>query len=79
MLRELALSQQAVAKRRQLSEDSFRIWLVEQIQSISARLGFVVQNIAEFAMDVVDGWKSGYRDGRQAARERSIRARKKRR
>lgn len=75
VLRELALNREAVAKRRELSEASFREWLYNQIEEIASRLGYIVQNLAEFAKDMSYGFKKGFAEGRQTARDNSIRAR----
>lgn len=75
VLRELALNRQAVVKRRELSEASFREWLFQEVQEIGHRLGFTIQGLAEFMKDMSYGWKKGIAQGREDARNKSIRAR----
>lgn len=75
ILRELALNREAVLKRRDLSDASFREWLFEQVTDIGRRLGLIIQDVAEFAMDMAYGFKKGFEAGREEARRKSIRAR----
>ena len=78
VLRELALNREAVIKRRELSEDSFKEWLYKQVVEIGHRLGFVIQDIAEFFKDMAYGWNKGFDEGREESRRNSIRAREAR-
>lgn len=75
VLRELALNREAIRRRRELSEASFRQWLYEQINDIAHKLGYAIQDIAEFVKDMAYSFKQGYAAGRDAARRRSIRSR----
>jgi hypothetical protein len=75
ILRELALNREAVLKRRELSDASFREWLFKQITDIGRRLGLIIQDVAEFALDMAYGFKKGFGAGREEARRKSIRAR----
>lgn len=79
ILRELSLNRDAVVKRRELSEASFKVWLYEQIVQIGHSMGLIIQDIAEFFKDMGHGFMQGVRAGREEARNKSIRAREARR
>lgn len=75
ILRELDTQGEAVQKRRELSEESFRLWLYSALKEIATGLGYVIQNLAEFFRDMGDGFRTGFAEGRERARKKSIRAR----
>ncbi len=76
ILRELSVQGDAIRKRRELSEDSFRLWLYSAINEIADRLGYVLQNAVEFVRDMADGFQKGIAEGRERARSSSIRAKR---
>ncbi len=77
VLRELAMNRDAIAKRRELSDNAFREWLYREIVAIGDRLGLIIQNIAEFAKDMAYGFEKGFNAGRDRARRNSVRAKER--
>jgi hypothetical protein len=78
ILAELTSQSDAVRKRQQLGEESFRVWLYKEIGEIAQRLGYIVQDFAEFIKDMGFGFREGYSNGREEARRNSLRAREER-
>lgn len=78
ILRELDAQGDAVRKRRELSEESYRLWLYSALKEIATGLGYVIQNMAEFFRDMGDGFRTGFAEGRERAKQNSIRARNRR-
>ena len=75
ILAELALNREAVRRRQETSQASFREWLFEQVREIASRLGYVLQDIVEVAADLAYAFKKGINEGRERARRASIRSR----
>ncbi len=57
------------------TEESFRRFCAYAVRTIAARLGYVVQNVSEFVLDMASSFSSGWQAGRQRAREASLRRR----
>lgn len=74
-LDDLDESNQAIVHK---TEMSFRYFCAYAVQSIAAKLGYALTNIAEFVRDMGASWSEGWQAGRQRAREASLRARKAR-
>jgi predicted transcriptional regulator len=79
VLAELTAQLGAVESRRQIAEESLRVWMFRTIEEISNRLGFTIQNLAEIFRDLQYAWGEGYKSGRERARANSIRAKRGRR
>ncbi len=75
MYEEISALAETKRKREMLSEDSFRTWLCSAIQLLAAQLGYCIQNLYEFTMDMSYSFKKGFEAGRDKARKKSIRNR----
>ncbi len=67
---ELALAKK---KREELTKDSFRIWICQAIETFAAQLGYHIQNLYEFTLDMADSFLKGFKSGREKARQNSLR------
>lgn len=73
ILNEFALQRDAIQRRRALGEASFRRWMYEELQRIASRMGYTLQSFGEFMADMGKAAKDGFNEGRQLAKEKSIR------
>ena len=60
-------------QRGKLSDASFREWICTAIQMLASQLGYRIQNIYEFTLDMGYSFKKGIAEGRERARRNSIR------
>lgn len=73
VLKELLENRKALQKAQQLSEDSFRFWLLETIRDIASKMGLVVNGLKEFVFDFSYAAKTGWHEGAEMARQNSYR------
>ncbi len=73
---EVAQRAEAIRKREELSDKSFRDWLCDAIEALADLLGYHIQNLYEFVLDMGDAFATGYKAGRQRARDNAYRRRK---
>ena len=78
ILNELRMQGDAVRRRREMSAASFREWLYSALKDVATSLGFSIQNLTEFFHDMSDAARTGFAEGREIARQNSIRARRAR-
>lgn len=69
------ISQLAETKRRRelMSETSFRDWICLAIEELAKKLGYSIQNLCEFTLDMGYSFKKGFNAGREQARRNSRR------
>lgn len=79
VLEELVANRDAIKKAEELSQESFRIWLLDTIRQIAKSMGLVIAGLDEFVKDFGYAVKSGWQEGAEIARGNSYRARDKRR
>ncbi len=79
VLEELVANRDAIKKAEELSQESFRIWLLDTIRQIAKSMGLVIAGLDEFVKDFGYAVKSGWQEGAEIARRNSYRARDKRR
>lgn len=68
MINDILEHDLAKKKREELSENSFKEWVYNTIQSIFANLGYTLQSFEEFWKDVGISIQEGWKDGREYAR-----------
>ncbi|MBQ9886650.1 MAG: hypothetical protein IJM37_07325 [Lachnospiraceae bacterium] len=76
MYEEISKRAEAIRKREELSEESFRKWICEAVETLAKKMGYHIQNIYEFTLDMEYSFKKGFNAGREAARKNSYRNRK---
>ena len=71
----LEISEMALAKkkRKELTDDSFRRWICHAIEIFAEQIGYHIQNLYEFTLDMADSFKRGFKSGRERARQNSLR------
>lgn len=71
----LEISEMALAKkkREEMTDDSFRKWICRAIEIFADKLGYHIQNLYEFTLDMADSFVRGFKSGRERARQNSIR------
>lgn len=79
VLEELVANRDAIKKAEELSQESFRIWLLDTIRQIAKSMGLVIAGLDEFVRDFGYAVKSGWQEGAEIARRNSYRAQDKRR
>ena len=69
------ISQLAETKRQRelMSDVSFREWLCLAIEELAKKLGYNIQNLYEFTLDMGYSFKKGFIAGREEARRNSRR------
>ena len=77
MCNEITNTLEAQKIREEKGERSFREWLYEALNIIATNLGYTIQNLYEYIMDMGHAFKTGYEKGREIARERALRRRGK--
>lgn len=70
---EIISQNETKQKRMQMSDYSFREWLCKVIEEIAGHLGYHIQNLYEFTLDIADSFQKGYQAGRSRARANAIR------
>lgn len=73
ILSELYNRTETIKEREKLSQESFKTWLMIQIQDIASKLGYVVVGLSEFIKDLGYSFNKGFQEGRKKARENSYR------
>lgn len=61
-----------VKKRQQLSELSFKIWLIDIATRVANRLGYHIQNIAVLIIEMNSSIKKGFNAGRDEAKKEAF-------
>lgn len=79
VLEEVVANRDAIKKAEELSQESFRIWLLDTIRQVAKSMGLIITNLNEFMKDFGYAVKSGWQEGAEIARKNSYRARDKRR
>ncbi len=74
---ELSQRADTMRKREELSDESFRVWFCNAIKDFAANLGYQIQNLYEFSLDVGYSFKKGFKAGREQAKRNSIRYKEK--
>lgn len=69
---------EAIRKREEYSEESFRYWLCEAVRELAEKMGFFIQDLKEFTLDLGDSFMTGFNAGRERAKMNSYRAKKMR-
>ncbi|MBQ2633257.1 MAG: hypothetical protein IJF88_01590 [Oscillospiraceae bacterium] len=65
---------EAIKKRQELSDYSFRVWICEVITAIANKMGYVVRNlIIEIPADLAYSFKKGFSAGIDKAKKNSYR------
>lgn len=59
VLEELVANRDAIKKAEELSQESFRIWLLDTIRQIAKSMGLVIAGLDEFVKDFGYAVKSG--------------------
>lgn len=77
LLSEVMNQKEAINKRKELSEVSFRDWLCDVIAILADKLGYIIQNLKEIPMDMAYSFSSGFQAGRERAHQNSYRNREK--
>lgn len=69
------ISQLAETKRKRelMSDSSFREWICLAIEELAKKLGYNIQNLYEFTLDMGYSFKKGFNTGREQARRNSRR------
>ncbi len=69
------ISQLAETKRQRelMSDSSFRDWICLAIEELAKKLGYNIQNLYEFTLDMGYSFKKGFSAGREKARHNSRR------
>ena len=67
---------ETIRKREELSDKSFKDWLCDTIEVLAKELGYHIQNIYEFALDIGDAFNNGFEAGRLRAKQNAYRKRK---
>lgn len=75
MYREVSELAEAKRQRELLSDTAFRDWLCAAIEELARMMGYHIQNIYEFTLDMGYSFKKGFDAGREEARIRSLRYR----
>ena len=75
MLNEVSELAEAKRQRELLSDTAFRDWICMAIEEFARMLGFHIQNLYEFTLDMGYSFKKGFDAGREEARFRSLRHR----
>ena len=78
MIQDIMEHDTARKKRQEMTESSFKEFLYNALRMMSAKLGYKLQNFAEFWKDVGISIVDGFRDGRTQARHEAELRRKKR-
>lgn len=73
LYKEISMLSETKRQREKLSDESFRTWICNSIKILAAQLGYHIQNLYEFTMDLGYSFKEGFKAGREKAREKSIR------
>lgn len=77
-LDDLLQRENAIEKRKILSEASFKEWIYNTLYHIFAQMGYRLQSFEEFWRDVGVSVSSGWADGRKQAKEEAEIRRKRR-
>ena len=72
---EVSARAEAIRKREELSDKSFRDWLCKAIEELASKLGYHIQNIYEFTLDRGYSFQKGFKTGREKARQNAYRRR----
>lgn len=72
---EISERAEAIRKRDELSDASFRDWLCKAIEELASKLGYHIQNIYEFTLDMGYSFQKGFEAGRERARKNAYRRR----
>ena len=72
---EISERAEAIRKRDELSDASFRDWLCKAIEELASKLGYHIQNIYEFTLDMGYSFQKGFEVGRERARKKAYRRR----
>ncbi|MGI6462812.1 MAG: hypothetical protein ACOX04_04210 [Candidatus Scatomorpha sp.] len=75
MYKEVSALAEAKRKREELSDTAFRDWICVAIEELANLLGYHIQNLYEFTLDMGYSFKKGFGAGREEARKRSLRYR----
>ena len=73
MYKEISELAETKRLREKLSDISFREWVFLMIEKFASQLGYHIQNLYEFTLDMGYSFKKGFQAGRERARENSIR------
>ena len=79
MYKEVSELAEAKRKREELSDTAFRDWICTAIEELAHLLGYHIQNLYEFTLDMGYSFKKGFEAGREDARKRSLRYREEER
>ena len=74
---EISARADTIRKREELSEISFRDWLCTAIEELASQLGYHIQNIYEFTLDMGYSFQKGFKAGRERAKDRAYRRKQK--
>ena len=74
---EISLRAETIRRREEMSEISFREWLCKAIEELASKLGYHIQNIYEFTLDMGYSFQKGFNAGRERAKNRAYRNKKK--
>lgn len=74
---EISTRAEAIRKRDELSDTSFREWLCKAIEELASKLGYHIQNIYEFTLDMGYSFQKGFEAGKERARQNAYRRRQK--
>lgn len=75
MYEEVSELAEAKRKRQELSDTAFRDWICIAIEELARQLGYHIQNLVEFTLDMGYSFKKGFAEGRKEAHRRSLRYR----
>lgn len=75
MYKEVSELAEAQKQRDLLSDNAFRDWICTAIEELARLLGYHIQNLYEFTLDMGYSFKKGFAAGREEARARSLRRR----
>lgn len=75
LYQEISERAEAIRKRDELSDTSFRAWLCKAIEELASSLGYHIQNIYEFTLDMGYSFQKGFETGRARARKNAYRRR----
>ena len=70
---EISSRAETLRKREELSNVSFRYWLCEAIEKLASQLGYYIQNIYEFTLDMGYSFQKGFAAGREQAKNKAYR------
>lgn len=75
MYKEVSELAEAKHQREILSDTAFRDWICLAIEEFAQIMGYHIQNLYEFTLDMGYCFKKGFDEGREQARLRSFRHR----